>query len=251
MCLLVVNLYESAHTPVVLAANRDEYYDRPSEPPQLLNTAPQVVGGRDVRGGGTWLGVNECGLIVGLTNRRSEAKVCAHCPSRGVLCAMALRHASAAEAVGHLISHASHTRYNPFTLLAVDVHQAWAVTNTPEWSAIRLTPGWHILGNLSLDDPHDPRVQRARELLPSVRCGEISEIIVSLKALCRDHGDETGGGTQETLCMHGTNAGTRSASITVLAPAGRMHTFLHADGHPCASDFQPVDIPWQKRSAKS
>src|SRR6266536_3537682 len=60
--------------PLIIAANRDEHYDRPSAPPALLNTQPKIIAGRDLRAGGTWLGVNETGLIAGILNRRLDGQ---------------------------------------------------------------------------------------------------------------------------------------------------------------------------------
>ena len=56
--------------PIIVVANRDEYYDRPTQGPHQLAHTPAIWGGRDTRAGGTWLGVNTYGLAIGLTNRR-------------------------------------------------------------------------------------------------------------------------------------------------------------------------------------
>src|SRR6266850_2262989 len=59
MCTLAVYVRQFADTPLVVAANRDEFFARPATPPELLTTAaPRIVGGRDLRAGGTWLGIN-------------------------------------------------------------------------------------------------------------------------------------------------------------------------------------------------
>jgi uncharacterized protein with NRDE domain len=63
MCLLVVAFQESVATPLFVAANRDERYDRPTTPITVLRqAAPRIVGGRDELAGGTWLAVNEVGV---------------------------------------------------------------------------------------------------------------------------------------------------------------------------------------------
>ncbi|MGH0029521.1 MAG: NRDE family protein, partial [Myxococcota bacterium] len=76
MCTLIVlhRCFEAA--PLVVAANRDEYLDRPTEGPALRETARgdgRVVAPRDARAGGTWLGLNENGLFAAITNRRCES----------------------------------------------------------------------------------------------------------------------------------------------------------------------------------
>lgn len=82
MCVLAVFLGLDPERPLVVAANRDEFYGRPSQPPQVLN--PGVLGPRDLQGGGTWLAVNEQGLFAAVTNRRAPAKT-ADSRSRGLL----------------------------------------------------------------------------------------------------------------------------------------------------------------------
>lgn len=88
MCVLALFLPGAGRGPAVVAANRDEYYDRPSAPPSEVE--PGIVAGRDLRAGGTWLGVNRHGLFVALTNRRRPEKR-PDSLSRGLLALEALR----------------------------------------------------------------------------------------------------------------------------------------------------------------
>ena len=67
MCTIVILRHVHSEWPLVLAANRDEFYGRPTQGPQLLSESPRVVGGRDVERGGTWMGTTDSGLFVGLT----------------------------------------------------------------------------------------------------------------------------------------------------------------------------------------
>src|SRR5208283_5304222 len=69
MCLLALFFRVVEDAPVVVGANREEEYARGGEPPQVLPGPPNAVGGRDPRSGGTWLGVNERGVLVAVTNR--------------------------------------------------------------------------------------------------------------------------------------------------------------------------------------
>jgi len=88
MCVMALWLRPASDTPLVVAANRDEFRARPSAPPQALEKG--IVGGKDLRGGGTWFGVNDRGLFVAVTNRRAPARVEASY-SRGLLALEALR----------------------------------------------------------------------------------------------------------------------------------------------------------------
>ena len=70
MCLLAVLYRLVPESPILVAANREEYYDRASQPPSIQSGKPRVLCGMDQRAGGTWLGVNQHGMFVGLCNRR-------------------------------------------------------------------------------------------------------------------------------------------------------------------------------------
>lgn len=88
MCVLAVFLRPSGRTPLIVAANRDEFRDRPSAPPQRLEEG--IVGGKDLQSGGTWLGVNDRGLFVAVTNRRTPPRE-EDSLSRGLLALETLR----------------------------------------------------------------------------------------------------------------------------------------------------------------
>ena len=88
MCTLAI--YFQATTirefPVVIAANRDEFLDRPAGEPTTLLEKPHVVGGKDLKAGGTWLGISEYGIVAGLLNRRAGNGGNPDARSRGWLC---------------------------------------------------------------------------------------------------------------------------------------------------------------------
>src|SRR5579872_5613581 len=71
MCTLAIYFKALADYPVIVAANRDEYLARPALPPTTLAEIPHIVGGKDLRASGTWLGINEHGMVAGLLNRRN------------------------------------------------------------------------------------------------------------------------------------------------------------------------------------
>ncbi len=87
MCVLAVILEPDGF---IVAANRDESRSRPSGPLQVLDPVRGIVGGKDLRSGGTWLGVNRDGLFVAVTNRR-EPRSTPESYSRGLLALEALR----------------------------------------------------------------------------------------------------------------------------------------------------------------
>ena len=118
MCTLALYFTSFDDYPLVVAANRDEHYDRPSAPPALLNADPAILAGRDLRAGGTWLGVvNEHGLLAGILNRRADGETEPRpgTRSRGLLCLDVLALKTAADARGFVESRTDD--YQPFTLL--------------------------------------------------------------------------------------------------------------------------------------
>lgn len=118
MCLIAWNWQPQSPTPLLLLANRDEYYARPTQPLQWWTDA-DILAGRDLQAGGTWLGVSRHGRLAALTNYRDPGVQRAEAPSRGELVAQFLQSdASADEFLAALATRA--TAYNPFNLLVFD-----------------------------------------------------------------------------------------------------------------------------------
>ena len=100
MCLIAIYYRMVPDAAVVLGAQRDEYFDRAAHAPQILAGEPRVLCGIDQRSGGTWLGVNQHGLVVAVTNRSKPSPPAAP-RSRGALCRELLALPSADEAAAH------------------------------------------------------------------------------------------------------------------------------------------------------
>jgi len=83
MCLIVFSLDDRPGYRLILAANRDEFYDRPTLALSRWDDLPDVYAGRDAKGAGTWLGVSRSGRVAAITNFRDPASVIADAPSRG------------------------------------------------------------------------------------------------------------------------------------------------------------------------
>jgi uncharacterized protein with NRDE domain len=121
VCLLIVLTRLDDGAPLVVAANRDERLDRPATAAAVLaETGPRVLGGRDELAGGTWLAVNEHGVVAGLTNRPSPAGRDATKRSRGELPLALARHADATSAVEDLARDVRSEDYNAAWLLVGD-----------------------------------------------------------------------------------------------------------------------------------
>ena len=85
MCLILLAFKTDPAYKLILAANRDEYYDRPTAPAGFWKESPHLLAGRDLRAGGTWLGITRKGRIGAVTNYRDPGSVKENVPSRGRL----------------------------------------------------------------------------------------------------------------------------------------------------------------------
>ena len=121
MCILAWNWQPTQSTPLLLLANRDEFYARPTQAAHWWNT-DQILAGRDLQAGGTWLGISPGGRLAALTNYRLPVPDTAMRPSRGTLVADFLR--SDVDANSYLQSLAQRMdAFQPFNLLVYDGKQ--------------------------------------------------------------------------------------------------------------------------------
>jgi len=218
--------------PLLVAANRDEQFTRPSAPPALLDSRPRMLAGKDLRAGGTWLGVNEYGVVSAILNRRvnGDSLPLIDARSRGLLCMDLLRHRSAAAADAFMRAH--HERYNPFTAIVADPKRAYACYNGEEEILThRFQPGLHVFSSAAEFDLHSAKAERAYTLFAQagVRLADpldTSRAIAELSSVLGDHSLLAGATDPgEAICVHRENSGT-VASIFFTAPARRVETFL-------------------------
>jgi uncharacterized protein with NRDE domain len=239
MCTLAIYFRVSPRWPVIIAANRDEFLDRPASDPVQLCQDPGIVGGKDLRAGGTWLGINEFGMVAGLLNRHTDAPN-PNARSRGLLCLDALRHRSASEAARDTARERG-SDYNPFNLLVAAPDRAFVAYNRQSHIEVtELKPGMHLLTNLDVNDFECPRISRAWSRFAEL--GERAEFRDDpvahrgeLAALLADHATQldSRNGRPNGLCLHLDGYGTRSSSLIFVGAApGRVEHFF-APGPPC------------------
>jgi uncharacterized protein with NRDE domain len=163
MCLIVFAWEASPKARLALAANRDEFFARRTAPAAWWADAPDVLAGRDLEAGGTWLGVARSGRFAALTNfRDASAPKRDGAPSRGALAADFLRgDAAAADYVAAVQPRAG--RYHGFNLVVSDGAELWSFSNV-EGGPVRLGPGVRGLSNHLLETPW-PKVTAARARL--------------------------------------------------------------------------------------
>ena len=162
MCLILVAWQAHPDYPLVVAANRDEFFARPAAPAAWWPDAPHVFAGRDLEAGGTWLGLTRTGRFAGLTNFRDPGRNRAGTPSRGALVADFLGGGeSTAEALARLQHEGP--RYNAFNLFVSDGNTL-GIYESESGNSRLLEPGVHALSNHLLDTPW-PKLKRGLSML--------------------------------------------------------------------------------------
>jgi uncharacterized protein with NRDE domain len=151
MCLVLLALNVHPDYHLILAANRDEFYDRPTSVAEFWPDAPPVLAGRDLQAGGTWLGITPAGRFAAVTNYRQGTREQPATRSRGLLVSDFLTgDAGALEYMERVERDAA--LYNGFNLLAGDAGSAFYYSNR-EGRVRSLSPGVYGLSNHLLDTP--------------------------------------------------------------------------------------------------
>ena len=171
MCLIVFAWHVIPDMPLIAAGNRDEYYDRPAKPADWWDDYPQIYAGRDLQGGGTWIGVSREGRFAALTNIRAPSEMRDNAPSRGALVTNFLASTmSPDEYITELKTQQQ--EYNGFNLLIGDSKQLVWYSNRgdgDERNGKALGPGIYGLSN-SLLDCAWPKVVRTKAQFASLLC---------------------------------------------------------------------------------
>ncbi len=237
MCTLIALHRCQPDVRHLIAANRDEYLDRPAAPPMLRDLGGRtVLAPRDLRAGGTWLGLNASGLFVALTNRPTENPDRSR-RSRGLLVEDALAQAGAREAA-MAASRLPRASYNPFNLFVSDGDEAFVVVYDDAPELVALGPGVHVIGNADPDDRRHPKVARLLAEAEQVAAGPDEGMVERLADVCRGHG--AGGGPFGDTCIHTEAYGTRSSTLLRRGRAPGSDLLRFADGPPCQTDYEDL-----------
>lgn len=234
MCTLLLLRRVVEGVPLLLLMNRDELYDRPSEGPVLHKDGRAILAPGDRQAGGTWVGVNDTGLAVAISNRHEGAYDSAR-RSRGLLCLEALGHASALEVKDFVEEEVAEVAYNPFNLVYADRGRAFVTYHGEADRTEELRGEVHVMANLDMDQADQPRIARVQALLEGVDLSEREEAVAALQRLAADHEEVEG----ESICLHRERAGTVSSTLVGVADAFPQGSFfLHAPQRPCVAEYE-------------
>jgi uncharacterized protein with NRDE domain len=222
MCLLAIFCHTAPDAPLIVAANREERYDRGGEPPAVRAGPVPFVAGLDPAQGGTWLGVNARGVVVAVTNR-GKSNPPSQPRSRGLLARELLSSGSAAEAAEQAMRELDGGRYAGCNVFCGDVEQA-TVLHGGDWLRVRPLPaGVHVLANADVDDEGDPRTMFARAWLSDAAPERAADCVAASKRLLALSEPQP-----RPMCVRRPEGGTVSSSIVVLRAPPGLSSYWHA-----------------------
>lgn len=214
MCIIAVAYRAHPHWPLIVAANRDEFHERPSEPLRLWETDPVVIAGRDAVAGGTWLGVTGDGRFAAVSNVRSIDRNPPAGLSRGKLVFDFLSRAAIPA------DHAA-ALFNPFNMIVIDMDGAGFVSNRPEPRRASVGAGIHAFSNGAFDDEW-PKTRRLKEAIRAHLSGASPAPDSLFEHLYADaHRDAGTAAIEDAIFVRNTAYGTRCSTVVAIDSDGK------------------------------
>jgi uncharacterized protein with NRDE domain len=247
MCLIIFSYRLHPDYRLILAANRDEFYDRPTAPLAYWPDYPDVLAGRDLKASGTWLGVTKSERIAAITNYRDPAAHMENAPSRGILIRDFLTSNAPPQRYLNAVSKMKHA-YNGFNLIAGDPSGLYYYSNRAGRVQL-LQPGLYGISNHLLDTAW-PKIQRGKESLQGQLSGQetidtekIWKILADRSLPADEELPDTGVGLEwerilAPLFITSADYGTRSSSIVLMDYSGRV-TFMERTFLNSAESIEP------------
>jgi len=165
MCLLFLSINNHPKYKLILAGNRDEFYNRKTAPAQFWKDYQQVLGGRDLEAGGTWLAMTKDGKIGMVTNYRDPQNIDPKAPSRGHLVSdFLIQHETPDQYLQNILNNGK--RYNGFNLIVGDRNEWWYYSNYKKGME-KLSAGFYGLSNHLLETSW-PKVLRGKEKIQPI-----------------------------------------------------------------------------------
>ncbi len=258
MCLILFGLRSHPQYPLIVAANRDEFYARPSQGAHFWSDHPDVLAGRDVQAGGTWLGVNRSGLFSAVTNYRQGDTPQDRTGSRGELTLEFLSNSNPKTSYAEQLKKNQH-RYNGFNLLTGGPDRLDYYSNKGQ-QQLNLASGIYGLSNALLNDPW-PKVGRGKQQLKKIinSTSDPRELSLQLLKLLADDTQAPDSQLPETgisyswekklssRFIESETYGTRASTVVLFHNDGSIDFFerSHTPGEP------PKDIHEQLKPTKT
>jgi uncharacterized protein with NRDE domain len=228
MCLILFAWRAHPVHLLVVAANRDEYFERPSSAAAFWDDAPEVLAGRDLTAQGTWLGVTRAGRFASITNYRNPAERMATAPSRGRLVTDFLTQGDRPSAYFAGVAPRAQ-EYNGFSMLAAD-GRSLAFFSNKEGVVRGVQSGVHGLSNHLLDTPW-PKVESGKERLGALLDGPFDpeaylQLLGDTEPAHDPHLPDTGVGIEwerrlSSIRIAGGHYGTRCSTLVRIGTDGK------------------------------
>lgn len=193
MCLILIAFQPGTELPLIVAGNRDEFHSRPTQKADWWPDQPNLLGGRDLQAGGTWLAINRGGRFAAVTNYRDAAASRVGKQSRGHLVTSFLQ---AETTPVEFVSTVAGDDYAGFNLLVSDGQTLAYLSNRASKSG-ELAPGIYGLSNATLDTPWE-KVERSKRRLSKLNESQA----INETALMRLLADREKGPTEEANAEH-------------------------------------------------
>ena len=231
MCLILFSYKLHADYQLILAANRDEFYERPTASLEYWPDHPDVLAGRDLKSNGTWLGVTRSGRLAAVTNYREPASHRENAPSRGILIRDFLIGNSSPERYLKAVSK-KRKSYNGFNFIAGDPSGLYYYSSRAA-RVRQLQPGLYGISNHLIDTAW-PKIQRGKDLLQGQLSGREKIDIEKIWNILSDRSQpsdeelpDTGVGLDwerilSPLFIISPDYGTRSSSVVLIDKSGRV-----------------------------
>jgi uncharacterized protein with NRDE domain len=230
MCLILFSYNQHPDYFLILAANRDEFFNRPAKPLEFWEDAPSLLAGKDLVGGGTWLGITRSLRFAAITNFRNPYDVKDEAPTRGNLVRDFLYGKQSPEQYLKEIQSVGLT-YNGFNLLVGERDQLWYYSNHSD-AILKVPTGFHGLSNHLLNTPW-PKVTKGKSKLKTIFYQPEIDVEAVFQALGdssnppADQLPDTGIGLEwerilAPLFIHSDIYGTRCSSFLAIKRTGEV-----------------------------
>lgn len=234
MSLLAIVYHLVPEAPILVAYNREEPLDRICPAPSIQSGKPRILASIDQHTGGTYLGMNQDGLFVGVV-RRKKYDTPMNARSRGALAREMLKCNSAQQAVDLALEELHTGQYGGANFCVADPDAGWVVHSGNETDVAELEQGLCIVGDRDMNDHRDERAQMAQRLLTlQTLDSPVKFLAIASKVLARS---PTGPG-RPGMVVKEKGYGTVSSTLISLGKKPRDAIYQYSNGSPDESKFE-------------
>ncbi|HMO15000.1 MAG TPA: NRDE family protein [Pirellulaceae bacterium] len=239
MSLLAILYRLVPDSPILVASNREECFDRKCPSPAIQSGKPRILASVDTSTGGTYLGVNQLGMFCSAIPRRKPVDPVSP-KSRGGLCREMLKVSSARQAVDLALESLHSGQYRGVNYVVADAESGWVIHAGNEVNVVELEDGLSIISTNDVDDPRDERVSLARRLLTlQMLDSPIKFLAVASKVFSRPPMDSN----RPSMVIRNRDYGTVSSTLIALGKKPRDAIYQYANGAPDLvkyEDYSPM-----------